>query len=347
MEAYRRYSFAMRGPSRGMNDQRPIFHVGLHKTGTTWFQKKFYPRVSGYRFIPRELVRVTLLAESPLAFDAAEARKRLQIDGDEPAIVCEEDLSGVLHNGLLSLYAAKEMANQIAAIAPEARIVLFVRSQTSLAASSYHQYLREGGTGSVHAYLFPEDYHHPGDVRPLKVPRFDFRQFEFDRLVAHYDTLFGRENVFVFALEQFRKEPEQFLDDFCAKLGIDRPPDVANERLNPSFRRGLLPVVRAMNRFTRRSVIDKSAIVHIPYWYQRRKKLLKWANRRSVFGSPPTAEKLLGTRTFQWIQRRFRESNLALERRMAIDLHALGYFGEDGDEIQRPERARLLQRLKN
>jgi len=330
-----------------MNDQRPIFHVGLHKTGTTWFQKKFYPRVSGYRFIPRELVRVTLLAESPLAFDAAEARKRLQIDGDEPAIVCEEDLSGVLHNGLLSLYAAKEMANQIAAIAPEARIVLFVRSQTSLAASSYHQYLREGGTGSVHAYLFPEDYHHPGDVRPLKVPRFDFRQFEFDRLVAHYDTLFGRENVFVFALEQFRKEPEQFLDDFCAKLGIDRPPDVANERLNPSFRRGLLPVVRAMNRFTRRSVIDKSAIVHIPYWYQRRKKLLKWANRRSVFGSPPTAEKLLGTRTFQWIQRRFRESNLALERRMAIDLHALGYFGEDGDEIQRPERARLLQRLKN
>jgi len=330
-----------------MNDQRPIFHVGLHKTGTTWFQKKFYPRVSGYRFIPRELVRVTLLAESPLAFDAAEARKRLQIDGDEPAIVCEEDLSGVLHNGLLSLYAAKEMANQIAAIAPEARIVLFVRSQTSLAASSYHQYLREGGTGSVHAYLFPEDYHHPGDVRPLKVPRFDFRQFEFDRLVAHYDGLFGRENVFVFALEQFRKEPEQFLDDFCAKLGIDRPPDVANERLNPSFRRGLLPVVRAMNRFTRRSVIDKSAIVHIPYWYQRRKKLLKWANRRSVFGSPPTAEKLLGTRTFQWIQRRFRESNLALERRMAIDLHALGYFGEDGDEIQRPERARLLQRLKN
>ena len=50
-----------------MSKRRPIFHVGLHKTGTTWFQKKFYPRGSGYRFSPRELVRLTLLAESPLA----------------------------------------------------------------------------------------------------------------------------------------------------------------------------------------------------------------------------------------------------------------------------------------
>jgi len=290
---------------------------------------------------------MTLLAESPLAFDAVEARARLQIDGDGPAIVCEEDLSGVLHNGLLSLYAAKEMAGQLAAIAPDARIVLFVRSQTSLAASSYHQYLREGGTASVHGYLFPGDYHHPGDVRPLKVPRFDFRQFEFDRLVAHYDALFGRESVFVFALEQFRREPKRFLDDFCVKLGIERPADAASERLNPSFRRRLLPLARAMNRYTRRSVIDKNVTVHIPYWYQARKKLLKWANRRRIFGSAPTAEELLGGRTFKWIQQRFRESNLALERRMGVDLHALGYFGEDGVEIKRPERPRLLQHLKN
>jgi len=330
-----------------MSRRGPIFHVGLHKTGTTWFQKKFYPRVSGYRFISRELVRLTLLAESPLAFDAADARERLQIDGETPAIICEEDLSGVLHNGLLSIYVAKEMANQIAAIAPDARIVLFVRSQTSLAASSYHQYLREGGTASVHGYLFPEDYHHPGDVRPLKVPRFDLRQFEFDRLVAHYDALFGRENVFVFALEHFRTEPDQFLDDFCAKLGIDRPAGIANEPLNPSFRRGLLPLARGMNRFTRRSVIDKSTIAHIPYWYQVRKKLLKWANRRSLFGRTPTAEQLLGTRTHRWIQQRFRESNLALEGRIGVDLHALGYFDDGATEVRRPERSRLLQHLKN
>jgi hypothetical protein len=66
-----------------------------------------------------------------------------------------------------------------------------------------------------------------------------------------------------------------------------------------------------------------------------------------VFGRAPTAEQLLGTRTHRWIQQRFRESNLALERRIGVDLHALGYFGDGATEVRRPERSQLLQRLKN
>ena len=330
-----------------MTRQRPIFHVGVHKTGTTFFQKSFYPHVAGHRFIPRELVRRTLLARSPLEFDPVAARAELRIDGAQPAIVCEEDLSGVLHNGLVSLYAAKEIASQLAAIAPEAAIVIFVRSQPSLAASCYNQYVREGGTSSVHRYLFPEDYHHPGDVRPLKVPRFDFRQFEFERLTAHYDALFGKPNVFVFAFEQFRNRPEEFLDHFCATLGIARPSGLSSEALNPSLRRAILPLARAMNHFTRRSVSDKRVIAHIPYWYRPRKKLLKRLNRLRIFGAPPSAEELLGRQTYQWIQQRFRDSNLALERRMGVDLHALGYFGDPSAEVDRPQRAPLLQHLKN
>src|SRR5438094_3185299 len=157
-------------PSAG----RPIFHVGVHKTATSWFQKFFYPRVEGHRYINRRVVRGALLGKSPLAFDAAEARRQLGLDAGPPAIVCEEDLSGILHNGgLLSNYVAKEIASQIAAIAPDSRIVLFVRSQPAMAASCYQQYLREGGTASIRRYLFPEEYLFLGTVRPLKVPRFD------------------------------------------------------------------------------------------------------------------------------------------------------------------------------
>jgi hypothetical protein len=78
---------------------QPIFHVGLHKTGTTWFQKRFYPNVPGYRLVNRRLVRSTLLGTSPLAFDAVAARQALGVDEGDTAIVCEEDLSGILHNG--------------------------------------------------------------------------------------------------------------------------------------------------------------------------------------------------------------------------------------------------------
>ena len=327
----------------------PIFHVGLHKTGTTWFQKQFYPRVQGYRLVERRLVRSVLLARSPLDFDARSARSALGLDEGDPAIICEEDLSGILHNGgLVTNYIAKEIASQLHAIAPEAKVVIFVRNQTSMAASLYQQYLREGGTGSVHRYLFPEDYLHLGRIRPLKAPRFDFSALEYDRLIAHYDALFGRDRVLAFAYEQFGRDPRGFLTGFCAKLGIPMPAELDLSPINSSYRAGLIPVARCLNLFTRRSVADKSTLLHIPYWYPARKLILRGLNRSPLFGRVPPAQHLLGTSTVSWIRQRFANSNRALEERLGADLDALGYAtAAQESSVERPARSPLLQWTKN
>lgn len=327
----------------------PIFHVGLHKTGTTWFQKRFYPQVPGYRFVERRVVRGALLTKSPLAFDASLAREELGLDHGLPAIICEEDLSGVLHNGgLLTNYLAKEIANQLHAIAPDARVVIFVRNQTSMAASLYQQYLREGGTASAHHYLFPEDYRHLGRIRPLKVPRFDFSAFEYDRLIAHYDSLFGRERVFAFAYEQFARDADGFLRDFCRKLDIAMPPIVDAQRLNSSYRAGLIPVARFANLFTRRAVADKTTVVHVPYWYAARKFALEKLNRLPLFGRAPSPESLLGRSTASWIRQRFVDSNRRLQERLGVDLAQLGYGTEPPPRpVERPARSRLIAWTRN
>jgi|SRR3954447_3844700 hypothetical protein len=327
---------------------RPIFHIGAHKTATNWFQKRFYPHVAGYRYVHRRLVRATLLGRSPLAFDAAAARRALGLDDGSPAIICEEDLSGVLHNGgLLSNYIAKEIASQLHSIAPGAQIVLFVREQASLAASCYHQYVREGGTGSVRRYLFPEDYIHLDTIRPLKVPRFDFSAFEFDRLVAHYDSLFGKENVHVFAFEEFARVPQEFLSRFCEALEIDLPEGLDLSPLNSSYRAGLIPIARTMNLFTRRSVAEKTVILHLPGWYPVRKVILESFNRIPVFGRPPPSEKLLGSEISRWIRDHFAASNRCLQTRMGIDLSELGYSTRNAsDTVVLPRRPRLLRWLK-
>jgi hypothetical protein len=331
------------------NRPSPIFHVGLHKTGTTWFQKQFYPNVKGYRLVDRRLVRSTLLGTSPLAFDPAVTRGTLGLDDGDPPIVCEEDLSGVLHNGgLLTNYIAKEIAGQLQAIAPDARVVILVRNQVSMAASLYQQYVREGGTASVRRYLFPESYLHLGRQRPLKVPRFDFSALEYDRLIAHYDSLFGRDRVFAFAYEQFAREPDAFLADFCAKLGLEMPPLADRRRLNSSYRAGLLPIARALNLFTRRTVSDKVTLVHIPYWYAGRKALLQGLNRVPLFGRAPSAEHLLGRRIAAWIRQHFAERNRVLQERLGVDLAALGYALDPSPApVERPGRSRLLQWTKN
>jgi hypothetical protein len=284
-----------------------------------------------------------------LAFDVEQAREALGLNDAQPAIICEEDLSGVLHNaGLLSNYVAKEMASQLHALAPHARIVIFVRNQQAMAASCYNQYLREGGTASVHRYLFPEDYLHLGNIRPLKNPRFDFTQFEFDRLVAHYDALFGRENVLVFAYEEFARDREQFLRRFTEALGIERPEVQASHTFNRSFRAPLLPVARILNLFTRRSVPEKRTIVHIPYWYPLRTGLLEGLNMAPFMGKAPSPQRLLGRRVYDWIGQRFWAHNLALSERMGLDLGPLGYATAPPPiDLPRPQRSKLTSFLRH
>jgi hypothetical protein len=327
----------------------PIFHVGLHKTGTTWFQKLFYPNVPGRRFVNRRVVRSTLLAQSPLAFDAASARQALGLDQGDPAIVCEEDLSGILHNGgLLTNYVAKEIASQLHAIAPEAKIVIFVRNQEAMAASWYQQYLREGGTASAHHYLFPEDYLFLGKVRPLKVPRFDFSAFDYDRLVAHYDQLFGRSQVFVFAHEQLARDPAAFIVDFCRTLDLPMPAHLDQRRLNSSYRAALVPVARALNLFSRREVADKSTLVHVPFSFKAREFLLDKLNQLPLFGPVRSPEALLGRGTTEWIRQRFADSNRALQERMGVNLAELGYATEPPRQpVPRPAGSGLFKWVRN
>ena len=331
------------------NRPPPIFHVGLHKTGTTWFQKRFYPNVQGYRFVNRRVVRSALLSKSPLAFDATTARKELGLDKGDPAIVCEEDLSGILHNGgLLTNYVAKEIASQLHAIAPEAKLVIFVRNQVEMAASWYQQYLREGGTASVRHYLFPEDYLFLGKVRPLKVPRFDFSAFEYDGLIAHYDSLFGRERVFVFTHEQFARDPGAFLAEFCRKLELPMPSSLDLGRLNSSYRASLVPLARALNLFSRREVADKTTLLHVPYSFKAREFVLEKLNRLPMFGRVPSPEDLLGRDTVEWIRQRFADSNRKLEKRLGLNLAELGYATEPpAAPVEKPRRSGLLQWTRN
>ena len=50
-----------------------IVHIGYHKTGTTWFQERFYPAVRNRRYVPRATARAAFLRPGALHFDPIEA----------------------------------------------------------------------------------------------------------------------------------------------------------------------------------------------------------------------------------------------------------------------------------
>jgi hypothetical protein len=324
----------------------PVVHIGFHKTATSWFQAFIYPNVASHRMIDRNLVRSIFMDSDAFDFDPKVARARLELYRDlTPPLICEEELSGVLHIGAASTYIAKEVASRLHATLPDAQIVIFVRAQADAAASWYMQYLKEGGTASARRYFFPDEYLFPGRLMRFKTARFDFSQLDYSGLVAAYDALFGRDRVQVFTYEDLGRDRDAVLADMQRRLGFDLGgKDLPAERVNTSLRRGLAPIARAFNLFTGRQVANKRTLIHVPFWFRARLELLEWLDAVPLFGPRSTASSVLDGATRRWIDQRFARSNRWLAERTGRNLAALGYGVADEEQpVPQPRRAALMR----
>ena len=305
--------------------QRPIVHIGYHKTATTWFQKHFYPRVAGARYLPRATVREALLDPSALHFDPAAAAKILGAGEGERLLLCEEGLSGYLHNGGLAGCLSKDMAYRIKAVLPDAEILIFIRAQPAMVAACYGQYVKGGGTFSVNRYLFPARFLRGASAEVTKSPRFSFDHFDYDRLIDHYVDLFGQDRVHICLFEQFRAENRRFLEGFARRFDLDIDIDGASTRpVYRSYNAPALILSRLLGLFSARTVMDKYYIVHIPFWYAIMRGLGEAISALRLF-RPPSARAILGRRIHDWVERRFAESNARLRARTGLPLERYGY----------------------
>lgn len=324
---------------------RAIIHIGYHKTATTWFQEHFYPAAKNARYIPRTVVRKALLEDTAFQFDPEKALKTLGAAQGETVAICEEGLSGYLHHGGLLGYLSKEMAHRIKAVFPEAQIVIMVRNQPSIIAASYQQYVKGGGTHSLRRYLFGENYLHGARAEITKCPRFTFDHFDYAPLVAHYQALFGKDKVHVFIYEAFLANPTAFLAEFGERLDLQTEvnPVAITSSSNRSY--GLLTmwIVRILNLFTNRTVLDKHYVVHIPFWYAivrfagealNRVPLLNWAEKSGGF---------LGKRLRAWIEQRYWRANANLKAITGLPLEDYGYvLTAPAMEIPKPSVSKLF-----
>lgn len=295
----------------------PIVHIGYHKTGTTWFQDIFYPAVRNRPYIPRATVRAAFLACGALDFDADRARRILGAHADH-ALLCEENLTGGLHNGGLAGNLSKDVAYRLASTLPDAQIVIFVRDPVAAIASAWLQYVKGGGTFGLHRYLFGRDRLSPVAPERDEAPGFRLDHFAYHRLIAHYDALFGAQRVHVFRYEDFRADPRGFAQAYAARFGLE----IDLSRIdwgsrNPSLSRGLLWTARAMNLFTRRAVADKSWLFHIPGWYRLSRRLLRRANASGRFGRPLRTATLIDPTLERTLRRHYAADQARLSARIA------------------------------
>jgi len=295
---------------------KPIVHIGYHKTATTWFQKRYYPLVENYRYVPRRIVQKAILETTAFRFSPERAWDLLA-EGDDgrPLLLCEEELSGNPHSAGMRGAFSKDVAGRLKALFGEPTIVVFIRNQVEMAAALYRNYVREGGTYRPHRYFFPEDYRKDVARHPFKYPVFSFDHLDYRRLLAWYAELFGPENVHVFSYEAFQEDPGKFANEFGARLGLRL--DTAGlvfSRENEGDASRSLELTRLLNRLSYRNVLDKRWCLNL-ISNKLRSQPRRWLNGTVLGGPMPDAETLLGPKLEETIRQRFAYSN----RRLAED----------------------------
>lgn len=249
---------------------RLAFHIGFHKTATTWFQTVALPSHPG--LVPyldgppsADPYLRHLVTDHDARWDPATARAALdrRIARLAPAgrmvVISAERLSGHLASGG---HDAHRIARRIAETAPEAKVWFLSRDPAALLASEYRQLVGEGFPGTLDQLVGAD---------PWKQVGYDPGYYDFDALEASYARLLGADRVHQWRYEELLADRRGVLDALAGFLGVEPFPLTDRDlerRVHPGVPDAAVGTLRRLNR-VRRSELNPFPVVSIGDWWRR------------------------------------------------------------------------------
>ena len=198
-----------------------------------------YRQIADHAEVYRHVVRPHGLRFDPAGLrDLIAARRETLAPGEVP-VISSEILSGHPFQGG---HETDVYAERLAQIAPDARILISVRTQLKMLPSVYMQYVLRGGTMSWAQFF--EGTNEPGYFA------FTPEHFEYDLLVRHYQRLFGVENVYVMTQESLLADMDaatQALAAFSGNTSFTTLAQEVRRARGTSYPEYAAPVLRRIN----------------------------------------------------------------------------------------------------
>lgn len=311
-----------------------LIHIGYHKTGTTWLQQRLFvtSKLGFTRALTKTDITVPLIMPHALDFDAVACRACFEpslraawMDGLLP-VISHERLSGEVHTGGRD---AKDTADRLHAVFPEATIFLVIREQQAMIRSIYGQFIKGTGVWPLHEYLDPPVL----ERTRLKYGHFHPDQFRYHRLIAYYQHLYGPKQVIVLPYELFRRRPAVFVSGLLTAVGL---PVGANalaalpydETVNPSLSAMGIAVKRLLNRVAgQRTAFNTTPL--LPSRNDKQTMSLQawafWIDRRLPMRWKQVANERMKRQIANRFDGYYAESNRQTAALTGLDLAAWGY----------------------
>jgi hypothetical protein len=234
-----------------IDDKQFIFHIGLHKTASTYLQNRVFPALSpsGIYYVDKyddfTMALVQALRRGVIGQDAgirAHIRERFRGVRQGRVLISSEALSGWPYGGYCDDFVS--MTEGLAHLFPAASIVLVVRNQIDWMVSLYKHSLRNG------LIPFKEflngEVHRPAEPALDKDRVADALAFDFSRLHRVCARTFGDDKVHVLFFEELEANAGRFLSRLSGILDCEFVGTIDGKPENRGYSSFLLAAVNRL-----------------------------------------------------------------------------------------------------
>ena len=218
-----------------------FLHIGLHKTGTTFLQRKVFPNWPGVHYIGKP-------------YSSQFVESVLWDEKISTVLMSNEQFSSPpIYPALLDPALRKRpwfeqrkiVILRLKALFPSAKVILGLREPAAFSESVYSQYILRGGWASL------EDFWRPDDYRGCLC----LEDVEFDSLLDFVEGLWP--GSFYFDQADLRSDPGKILARMSRFMGVDESPSVVEQEVNIRLSDSQINAMRAYSAAQSSLGVDK------------------------------------------------------------------------------------------
>lgn len=222
-----------------------VFHVGHHKTGTTWLQSNYFQNnyvfnlLNDYRRPWEDELCINIIqAEKFNVKKCKEIIRERRIPG-KYNIISTERLSG---HPISGGYDAPKIAKRLYQIDSNAKVIITTRDPKSFVVSVYKQMIKEGYCGKFNDFVKINNWKTCGPSRYYFLQK---------KIVIKYNKLFNKKNVLLLNFDEFRINRTGYINKINEFLSthIVIKDDVLNEIINKGYSNKKLRALRLLNKY--------------------------------------------------------------------------------------------------